>query len=53
MPEGPLSLLRRAVQRQQSVRVVTRHARGVRGVAIGMLSCTTSSRNMRLQKILI
>ena len=37
VPEGPLSLLRRAMQLQLSVRVVTRHARGVRGVATGVL----------------
>lgn len=35
VPEGPLSLLRRAVQTQRPLRVVTRHARGVRGVATG------------------
>ena len=40
VPEGPLSLLRRAMQLQLSVRVVTRHARGVRGVATGMLHIT-------------
>ena len=38
VPEGPLSLLRRAMQTQRSLRVVTRHARGVRGVATGEAS---------------
>ena len=38
MPEGPLSLLRRAMQTQRPLRVVTRHARGVRGVATGVAS---------------
>lgn len=38
VPEGPLSLLRRACNsREQKVRVVTRHRRGVRGVATGVL----------------
>ena len=36
VPEGPLSLLRRAMQSQRPLRVVTRHARGVRGVATGV-----------------
>ncbi|CAL8470332.1 g9874 [Coccomyxa elongata] len=38
VPEGPLSMLRRACNsREQKVRVVTRHRRGVRGVATGFL----------------
>lgn len=34
--EGPLTLLKRAYEARSSVRVVTRHARGVRGVATGV-----------------
>ncbi|BDA44372.1 probable small nuclear ribonucleoprotein Sm D-like protein at C-terminar half [Coccomyxa sp. Obi] len=38
VPEGPLSLLRMACNsREHKVRVVTRHRRGVRGVATGFL----------------
>lgn len=33
--QGPLTLLRRAYKARGAVRVVTRHARGVRGVATG------------------
>lgn len=35
--DGPLSLLRRAMQQRHRVRVVTRHATGVRGVAVGYI----------------
>ncbi len=33
--KGPLMLLRRCYERRMAVRVVTRHAHGVRGVATG------------------
>jgi small nuclear ribonucleoprotein (snRNP)-like protein len=36
---GPLTLLSGALERRERVRVVTRHGRGVRGVAVGLLRC--------------
>ena len=47
VPEGPLSLLRRAMQTQRLLRVVTRHARGVRGVATGDASLWRLSHSMQ------
>lgn len=35
--KGPLLLLRRCYESKTAVRVVTRHAHGVRGIATGML----------------
>ncbi len=53
VPEGPLSLLRRAMQLQLSVRVVTRHARGVRGVATGMLHTHLAAVQLTFSQLLI
>lgn len=49
--EGPLALLRRAYAARARVRVVTRHGRGVRGVAEGTLAAFDKHMNMVLRDV--
>lgn len=49
--EGPLTLLKRCLLERRSVRVVTRHAHGVRGVAVGTLRAFDKYLNMVLRDV--
>jgi small nuclear ribonucleoprotein (snRNP)-like protein len=49
--EGPLSLLHTWYSQRSSVRVVTRHSRGVRGVAIGTLVAFDKHTNLVLKDV--
>lgn len=49
--EGPLSLLHGWYSQRSSVRVVTRHSRGIRGVAIGTLVAFDKHTNLVLKDV--
>lgn len=50
-PEGPLRVLASAFARRRRVRVTTRHARGVRGVAVGFVVAFDRHFNMVLRDV--
>lgn len=51
MTQGPLLLLRDWYAQRQRVRVVTRHERGVRGVAVGLLLAFDKHLNLVLRDV--
>lgn len=50
-PGGPLGVLRSWHEQKRRVRVVTRHACGVRGTAVGLLAAYDKFMNLVLQDV--